>query len=281
MIRIPIDGGILQAADAVGLWDVDILADQVIGGASADIADVELHGGAEDVRERLVRCARLFFIDQIGGFLCEPMADLVCGDVDRYQRPELYAIAIAVDHRRASPASVGEVAPIVDVADHAVAVAVNAAPSVYVQEVVPGLRGTELRIDRSALAVGCYTRAPDVIGIAEDGPAAGGSVLQIDRVHTATGEVAEIVGAAAKIGRQRDLTAVQAVAGAGCAGKMWFAEALVRHAIVVVGDVTVAGVDEVPVVCRCVGAILNFERYLVGQDILFFQRKNQQLGGWR
>ena len=147
----------------------DFLADQVIRRVLA-VVGVELDHRAENVRIGLVQAAGFAGVDEVGGAGVDAMAHLVASDVERDQRAEVYAVAVAVGHAEAGivPEGVVVAATVVHAAVGGLAVVGDAEAAVHVLEVVPGHRRAVLGVGSHRGLVGDGVVAPDVVGVLVD-----------------------------------------------------------------------------------------------------------------
>ena len=166
------------------LREVELLTDQVVAGV-VGVVRVELHHRAEDVRGGLVEAAGLARVGQVGGVLGDAVAHLVAGHVQRDQRAEVHAVAVAVRHLGAVPERVDVARAVVHPARRAGAVAEDAVAAVHELEVVERLRAAVRRVDAGRLAVAGGAVAEGQVGAGEHRPvgAAGPEDLAQQRVR--------------------------------------------------------------------------------------------------
>ncbi len=144
------------------------------------------------------------------------MRHLVGRHVDRGERFGV-VVAVAVGHAEADvpPVGVGVARAVVDVAGRGDAVVADSVAALDVLVVVPGELRAVGGVDTGGLRVVGLARAPDVVGVGEQG--AGGAVvlgvLQVVGPVSAAGAVGQAVGAAGRGGAEGDVAGVLAVAG--------------------------------------------------------------------
>ena len=130
-------------------------ADQVVRRLRR-VVGVVLDHRAEDVRGGLVQAAGLLAVDQVGGGVGHAVAHFVAHDVDRHQRTEFDAVAVAEGHAEAVfvPEGVDVVLRVMHEPERADAVAADAFAAEGLLVEVPGLGEAVGGIDRRRRAVG-------------------------------------------------------------------------------------------------------------------------------
>ena len=150
--RAAVGGRVVHPAEPEVVLEVELLADEVVGRV-VGVGGVELHHRAEDVGGRLVEAAGLTGVGEAGGVLGDAVRHLVAGHVERDERAEVDAVAVAVGHLGAVPEGVDVALAVVDAVVGALAVVPDAVAPVHGLEVVPRHVGAVLRVGAGGGAV--------------------------------------------------------------------------------------------------------------------------------